>query len=398
MLNLSGFRLPIAEPPKVYENIPGYLTRLSELNGYERPRWIYQMLVEDCSDVSYAVLSAIAERLPELTGTSEVQINAIRYSSSAAENHNIINIGSRGNVAANLMDIRHPRICPECVLEFGTAFAVWDFKFYDVCSRHQCRLIDRCTNIKCGRKLTWWRPKLGRCAGCDEPFRSRQDKEVSDLPLLAFSSFLERNWLVPFPTELGDLGFWGAASFSDVTDSIQMLASRFTVALGVELRASQLPYREIIRAVAQAFYDWPNGFFGYIEALIKADLQEGRGFSIVNTSRLGSLFHRLMGEPRYSCQERLRGALLEYVHESKFSALVTGKGGNRLNQVPAHQKQYMTRTEVMKELGMSAPKFRRAFANGGLDGEVLQMGKQHVYRVKVSSVEEYKRRHQWDAL
>ena len=45
----------------------------------------------------------------------------------------------------------------------------------------------------------------------------------------------------------------------------------------------------------------------------------------------------------------------------------------------------MTRTEVMKELGIPAPTFKRAFANGDLIGEVLQMGGPRVYRVAINS-------------
>lgn len=169
-----------------------------------------------------------------------------------------------------------------------------------------------------------------------------------------------------------------------------MLEARLTATLGSERVKRHLSPQELSDAIAQVFHDWPNGFFEYVNALIETDIEEGRGFSIINTSRLGSLFNRVMEGGDYPYYEDMKEALLEFIHRSKFGSKVTGKGGSRLNQIPSYQKQFMTRTEVMKELGISAPTFKRAFTNGELDGEILQMGKQHVYRVHVSSVEKYK--------
>jgi hypothetical protein len=383
--------LPLVTEPYVFENIQGYVLRLSELNKYERPRWIYQMIDSDGSDITYALLGTIAAGLPVLAGCSQEEVAGIAYSSSGADNHNIISIGRRGRVAASLMEIKRPRICPGCVREFGAVFALWDFKFYGVCSRHRCLLIDRCPNPACERRLTWWRPQLGSCAGCEQPFTLTVNREIDVPKVLAFSSLLERIWGVPFVANVEPKDCpWNTACFSEVMDCIRMLASRLTVALGSERLSGQLPQQALSEIVAQAFHNWPNGFFEYVDSLIEADIKEGRGFSIINTSRLGSLFARVMEGGAYPYFADMKEALLEFIHRSKFGSKVTGKGGNRLNQIPSFQKQFMTRSEAMKELGISAPTFRRAFVNGELKGEILQMGKQHVYRVTVSSVEKYK--------
>ena len=388
-----GQRLPLKERPRDFENIQSYISRLSALNIYERPRWIYQMLEADCSDFSYAMLETALSGLPSLAGVSENHIAAIAYRSSGSDNHNTIQIGNRGSVASSLMDIKHPRVCPGCVSEYGAALALWDFKFYQACSFHRCRLIDRCTNPDCGTKLTWWRPQLGSCAACEQPLHVVRENTVADLVTLGFSAMLERLWGTPFSVDVPNIGGgWDTAGFTETLDSIRMITARLTTSLEADKQSSHFSLQALSEIVAKAFYDWPKGFFDYVDALIELDVKEGRAFSIKNTSRLGSLFGRVMEGTEYPYYDRMKTALLEFIHESRFGAQVTGKGGGRLNMVPAHQKQFMTRTEVMKELGISAPTFKRAFANGDLIGEVLQMGRQHVYRVRRSSVEKYPRK------
>ncbi len=130
--------------------------------------------------------------------------------------------------------------------------------------------------------------------------------------------------------------------------------------------------------------------FGLLLDAQKLDMKEGRGFSTTNTSLFGSFFNFIMADGTQSYFEPLKYELLEYVHGSKFNAQVTGKGGNRLNEVPVDQKQYLTRTEVMEKLHISAATFRRLFRTGSLKGKILHMGKQHVYSVEAGSVLKYR--------
>ncbi|WP_417464836.1 TniQ family protein [Kordiimonas sp.] len=390
---LGQQRLPLTVRPQASENIQGYIMRLSELNEYERPRWIYHMCDVYAQTIGYSMLKPIALRLPNLVGCSPQQIAAIGYSSSAADNHNIITVGHRGNVAAGLMEIRRPKICPQCVGEYGIAFALWDFKPYKICSRHRCRLIDQCPNPNCERQLTWWRPKLSQCLECEHSLVLDSGGEITDSVLLMFSSLLERLWGTPFSDRASNLEEpWKTASFSEVMDCIRMLTSRLTVTNGFERVNGRLSQEIHSRTIAQVFFDWPNGFFEYVNTLIELDITKGRGFSIINTTRLGSLFSRLMDGGDYPYYKHMRDALVEFLHGSKFGKHITGKGGSRLNKIPSYYKQFMTRSEVMRELGISAPTFKRVFATGQLEGDILKMGRQHVYRVTVSSVEKYKMR------
>ncbi len=70
-----------------------------------------------------------------------------------------------------LFDLRHPKVCPRCLDEYGFARVAWDFTLFLWCPIHQCSLVECCG--ACGEQLTWFRPGIATCV-C----RSR----LTDLP------------------------------------------------------------------------------------------------------------------------------------------------------------------------------------------------------------------------
>lgn len=55
-----------------------------------------------------------------------------------------------------------PRICPDCIDEFGYCRMAWDLALCVACARHQRLLVDSCP--LCARALSWNRPAMNRCA------------------------------------------------------------------------------------------------------------------------------------------------------------------------------------------------------------------------------------------
>lgn len=60
-----------------------------------------------------------------------------------------------------LIRSRRPRVCPDCLVEFGFCRQVWDLTFFVSCPLHGRLLLDCCPG--CGRCLSWMRPSLDAC-------------------------------------------------------------------------------------------------------------------------------------------------------------------------------------------------------------------------------------------
>lgn len=394
---VHSHRLPLVDEPRAYENVPGYILRLSELNQYERPRWIYDLLSEKEAELTFAAFKTYVRRLSNWTGVRSDDLKQILMRSECARNHSKIHMGNRGTVFAGLLDIARPKTCPGCVAEFGAAFAVWDLKLYRFCTRHQCFLIDRCPDSKCARKLTWWRPSLSVCGKCDQPYAKTHNPEpdyhLATDDLNDFSGLIESHWDLPFkPTIFGHESPFAGLDFREFHQLLNLLRKWFDDRPGTLGKTGNQLHINDVEKIAGCIGYWPNGYHIFLEAVIAKDMREGRGFSLANSSRFGALFDRVMRGGMEPFFEPLKTELMEYVHGSSFAPRITGRGCSRLDRAAARMKRYLTRTEVMSELRISAKTFKKLFQEGQIAGLILKMGEQHVYRIESASVEKFKRK------
>lgn len=116
------------------------------------------------STVSPAGLS----RLAEMTGSSPRRLEQVAYRPTERFAHHAF-LG--GAVHRELIDISRRRLCPRCVERAPYHRACWDMSLVTACPEHSIRLVDVCPNLRCGRRMAWRRPNLGRCA-CGLDFTS----------------------------------------------------------------------------------------------------------------------------------------------------------------------------------------------------------------------------------
>lgn len=62
----------------------------------------------------------------------------------------------------------YPRICPDCLSEFGYCRLAWEFSLVVACARHRRLLVDRCPACHCA--IRWSRPGLDVCH-CGTPWQ-----------------------------------------------------------------------------------------------------------------------------------------------------------------------------------------------------------------------------------
>lgn len=391
LLETPNSRLPIVTDPYLHENIQGYILRLSELNLYERPRWVYALADPGEPDLTFAGVRSYASGLPMLSDSDPSDINAITYRSAGMRNHAAVIANDDTIVSVTLLDLSNPKICPGCVLEYGSVSSLWDLRPYVVCSRHKCHLINRCSTPGCSRRLTWWRPFLATCAGCKQPYRVPDDSLTPTDYQLEFSAMLEHRWRMPFDTPpLLHENPWSKVSASEFLRTVALLMSRlrgYPVTKAKPLSKSEL---SIANALALSLSDWPMNFGVFLEQLMKGDVMHGSGFSVSkSSSNFRGFFDIVMAANEMPDIEIVRDGLMDYMERSRHAISITGKGGNRMARNVLAGKRYLNRTEVMKKLSISAATFRKLFARGELKGEILQMGSQHVYRIEADSVRDY---------
>lgn len=383
--------LPLVDRPQSNENIQGYVLRLSELNLYERPRWLYGLLVKDFSDLTFSSLRKCSQELPNLTGLAPEALQSITYGDAGSPNYNAASIGARFDLPVSLIDIANPKVCPECLRELGAVKSVWDLRPYVACAKHGCFLINKCSNSGCRRRISWWRPNVGRCAGCDEPFWHHFVPKKASYFLQEYSQSMEKRWVSKTSPCSNEGGLLDAHTSTDYFKLVQFLLSKLRRGSLTSTHALAPEEVHLNSIVAKTFHNWPANIDVFMGELVKSDTQNGLGFSLLNTSQFGGLFQAVMAKNAKPHLKILQDATLEFITASSFSSRVTAKGGNRVSKSNAGKQMFLTRTETMKKLSISARTFRRLFAQGALSGEIVQMGKQHVYRVTLDSVENYKK-------
>lgn len=90
----------------------------------------------------------------------------------------------RGHVflRSDLLRLRSPQICVECVHMNGYCRAPWDCRLYTVCHLHGKPMVERCGS--CGAPLRWYRPGVDVCQ-CGAYLRRKrtEDRDPSDLAI-----------------------------------------------------------------------------------------------------------------------------------------------------------------------------------------------------------------------
>lgn len=148
----------------------GFLLRLSELNGYQSPRWLL-----DALKLPQALASTPAD-LSLMANTLGVTVPALERLCfwPVASPSNERRFGS-GTLSLTGMSLGVSKLCPDCVLEDGIIRRVWSMSAYVACHKHGRRMIEECR--LCGRILRWDRRSLLKCP-CGSEFKP-DDEEMS---------------------------------------------------------------------------------------------------------------------------------------------------------------------------------------------------------------------------
>jgi hypothetical protein len=152
--------LPVVGGPFIGESLYGYLLRMSVANGLGGVSPILELLgLQQTSELRSEHIPVLARlfdaRPAEVLATMNVEFWSDGQRMTIMDGHVI--------QRPYLIRSRRPRICPDCLAEFGCCRQVWELVFFVTCPLHGRLLLDYCPG--CGRPLSWKRPSLSVC-GC----------------------------------------------------------------------------------------------------------------------------------------------------------------------------------------------------------------------------------------
>lgn len=184
--------LPVTPAPIDLEPLLGYVLRTSERNGYETPWHVF-----DFAGIEQGAMIRTTLAAEPLARILAQPIDVVRRLPWGPQIYGDPPLDTQSRKPfLRMVDLRHPKICPECVAEHGRVEAAWDLKLMIACPVHRKTLVDRCP--ACDQPLRWFRPGLRRCrCGADiAPAGETIPTAVTELLMLV------RNRLYGRPAEM----------------------------------------------------------------------------------------------------------------------------------------------------------------------------------------------------
>ncbi len=261
---MSVGRLPLRNMPVPGESLTGFMIRLAERNGVDKP----QLLASSIGN-PFTTPQAMAFSPFDLEPMSE----AIGVETTALLHMTYWPIG-RGpkvrflsaTVDHRLVSLKRRKVCPECLAEEPYHRAVWDLRLVSACPRHEVRLIDCCQ--ECGRHFGWQTSSIVRCA-CGADIRKMGAEPVPTAELSGLSFVHGKLHLDGFPVPKT----WPLSKLS-FSDALSLLLHLGWFGSGVRQRFAPVllsrrgvaPHRYLQIGI-EACTDWPVSFHRYLDAL-----------------------------------------------------------------------------------------------------------------------------------
>ena len=356
--------------PHPRESIQGYILRVTEANHYETPRHIlihagysHRVMCNAAFDVDK--LAAIVGKDPKTLATlSYTQMGQDGQAQYCLSGHSL----GRG-LGHSPLRLRKPAICPQCIRDNGFADACWDLSVYVACAHHGTRLLSLCP--ACGNSLSWLRPGLLTCR-CGTDLRE-SPSEGATSATVTLMRIIEAT--------VHGIAFAGpdAAGFPVPRLSAMPLRSLLgliaTLAM-LKARSSENVYDRIAVA-ADAFADWPHGFFAYLQR-IGNDLRIHTAPHVGLRARFGTLYASLFKkQPPMKGTDFLRAAFIEFGRAEWGQSTVDQKllrGENK-------KQRFVSATQFSQEAGVEPITVRQWVNTGQLQACVIEFHQQQQYYV-----------------
>ena len=242
------------------ESLPGFIMRFACRLRFGSADRLAAMagLRQPGSTVSMAGLA----RLAEMTGSSPRRLERVAYWPTERFAHHAF-LGSA--VHRELIDISHRRLCPRCVEHVPYHRACWDLSLVTSCPEHSIRLVAVCPNQRCGRRMAWRRPNLGRCV-CGLDFTSLSGSRVLAGEVDACARLLGLIRGLPLPWLPETLAGCDRSDLARLGMCIGMFVTEWAGERRIEtlVNSGADAVAGVMVAGMEALADWPATLHGYL--------------------------------------------------------------------------------------------------------------------------------------
>ena len=385
--------------PQSDESFMGYITRLTELNGYQSPNIILNLAGSNGSSyvqVHWAYLSSkspVLTRLSQLTGAPADELLALTYPAVDHQDRWKKRLVCGAPIPQVMIRLRYSKICLSCLRDSNHARKIWELAPFTACPIHNCLLIDVCPN--CTRRISGIRNKVSVCE-CEYDWRAGRSAEVvRDETKLARQIY----------QLCGSLSEHGSTEVSEKISSPLPDLDLEHCALVLHFMAQQLygnddrqsrylayahGNAELHRLFSQAFSvfeDWPTNFYNFL------DWRRTQP-NVVHT-KVG--VRRDFGQFEITLYKTLTSARFDFIRTAFEKYLVTRWDGGYLPQrchrfLEADQleQKYVSRIKAGRLLGMDYTKIEGLIKDGKLRGIVRNSGRRKIYLVETASIRAFK--------
>ena len=239
--------------PYPTESLPGYVLRLSELNGYPSPRSLYRMAEMKAGECSPSNFNC--PKFASIVNQEASCLERIAFRSTDVDVDDLQLLGNR--VSTNDLGLTGARVCPDCVRDKGCIEAHWHIEVMVACPVHRQAAIYFCG--RCRNRLAWIRSGLLKCK-CGDPLLAspRDSYSKADYWLLD----LIRQKALGDPTTYSTEPSMPAAQLAKTNLRSLLSLVRFVVKQRLTASRSRLPQfgRHILQAASSVLEDWPSNF------------------------------------------------------------------------------------------------------------------------------------------
>jgi hypothetical protein len=381
--------------PYIDEDLAGYILRLSQVNRYSSPQWIYNL----AEIPQYAANGNFCDRttrdfskLAQLLSVEESTLWKMAFREYKSNKVARVKFFGRSLPTYNLSK-QTAKVCPLCLAEKSYCRKIWNLIPLTVCPIHHCLLLDICP--QCDRPIRWDRNSINECKYCDLDWRNVRS-EILELPETIPSHLLfaacglkklgkaelqligKKHPILNLELEhLISLLSFIAGQLIDVGD---------TTGKFIATNRSNGELHDLLLSAWDYLKDFPQGFEQFLEWYKDKSSHPERDTGIARD--FGNFYRRLYKNfPRKT---------FGFLHTAFENYLATQWDGGYLNsklgriEMPGNiERKFMSGVETAKLLKMTEAWVLRSVECGTLKGRLRKMGKRTSVLVERESAEAY---------
>ncbi|MCJ9430025.1 helix-turn-helix domain-containing protein [Kordiimonas sp. A6E486] len=359
----------------------GYLTRVSDENGYDGPYRIFQIVSCDpllpLRQAGYGPLAGLTDVLGQ-----EILTRCYWPERGGSGNHRFC----RTEVKRSMLNLSRPRVCPLCLKEHQARLIEWDLASVACCPHHQTILIDQCPT--CSSPLSWKHASVSRCGVCDADLSKSPMREADPGAVSLTSLMLSKAGMVvpssqidgPVEVPLNEM------NLISVIQAVLFLGSHANgrgIGVGNWLcaRLTAAAMHRVVASAASILFGWPGSYFEFLAKVREA--WSGRTGLVYEFGSFYETLTKSLPGPQF---DFLRNEFERFLTESWDGGFLSQK--NRKLNVQASEV-FIPKARAAEILHVRPKTIDQLHRTGSLEGVRRQMGGRHLVLIRTDSVRKY---------